>query len=77
VIKAINDQLKVNGKYKFSHFAHDLGLRCCMAVTLFGFGLTFSLLIPLLSPIMLVLALIVYYIDKYNLIFVYPIEFDS
>lgn len=48
-----------------------------MAVTLFGFGLTFSLLIPLLSPIMLMLSLVVYYIDKYNLIFVYPIEFDS
>lgn len=48
-----------------------------MAVTLFGFGLTFSLLIPLLCPIMLILTLVVYYIDKYNLIFVYPIEFDS
>ena len=44
---------------------------------MFGFGLTFSLLIPLLCPIMLILTLVVYYIDKYNLIFVYPIEFDS
>jgi len=77
VIKAINDQLKVNGKYKFSHFVHDLGLRCITAVTLFGFGLILSLLMPLLAPVMLLLFIVAYYFDKYNLIFVYPIEFDS
>jgi hypothetical protein len=67
----------VNGKYKFSHFVHDLGLRCCTVVVLFGLGLTFSLLIPLLAPIMLLIFVVAYYLDKYNLIFVYPIEFDS
>jgi hypothetical protein len=32
---------------------------------------------PLLSPVMLALFVTVYQLDKYNLIFVYPIEFDS
>jgi hypothetical protein len=46
-------------------------------VVLFSFGLAFSVLTPLLTPIMLLLFIIAYYLDKYNLIFVYPIEFDS
>jgi Calcium-dependent channel, 7TM region, putative phosphate len=56
---------------------HDLGLRCSTAVVLFSFGLAFSVLTPLLTPVMFVLFLLAYYLDKYNLIFVYPIEFDS
>lgn len=77
IIKAINDQLKVNGKYKFSHFLHDLSLRCITVVLLFAYGLVLSLVMPLLSPVMLALFVMVYLLDKYNLIFVYPIEFDS
>ena len=77
IIKAINDQLKINGKYKFLHFVHDLGLRCSTAVVLFTFGLTYCLVIPLVAPLMCVVFIFGFYLDKYNLIFVYPIEFDS
>ena len=48
-----------------------------MAPVLFGFGITFSILIPVISYFMLLLFGLAYYIDKYNLIFVYPIDFDS
>jgi hypothetical protein len=77
VVKAVLCQLKVNGKYKFSHFQHDLGLRCCLAVVIFCLGLTYSLLIPIISPIMVFIFLFLHFLDKYNISFVYPIEFDS
>lgn len=77
IIKAINDQLKVFGKFKFTHFVHDLGLRCCTVSVLFSFGLLISALVPLIAPCMLLLFTFIYAVDKYNLIFVYPIEFDS
>lgn len=77
VIKAVLCQMKVNGKYKFSHFQHDLGLRCCFAVVLWCFGIIYSLLVPIIAPIMMLIFLILHFLDKYNLSFVYPIEFDS
>lgn len=77
IIKAINDQLKVFGKFKFTHFVHDLGLRCCTVSVLFIYGLTFAVLMPLMAPAMLILFVFIYCLDKYNLIFLYPIEFDS
>jgi hypothetical protein len=77
VVKAVICQLKVNGKYKFSHFLHDLGLRCCFVVVLWCLGITYSLLIPIITPIMTLIFVLMYFLDKYNLSFVYPIEFDS
>ena len=69
--------LKVNGKNKFSHFVYDMGLRNALAVTLFGIGLVFSLVVPLVCFVMSFIVFLGYCIDKFNLIFVYPLDFDS
>ena len=69
--------LKVNGKNKFSHFVYDMGLRNALAVTLFSIGLVFSLVVPLLCFVMTFIFFLGYCIDKFNLIFVYPLDFDS
>jgi hypothetical protein len=56
---------------------HDLGLRNVLAVTIFSFGLCFSILVPLTMPIMLVLFKLGYYLEKYNLFYVSPLDFES
>jgi len=77
VLKVFLDMLKVNGKNKFSHFVYDMGLRNALAVTLFGLGLVFSLVVPLVCFVMSFIFFLGYLIDKFNLIFVYPLDFDS
>lgn len=64
-------------KNKFKHYLYDLGLRNVLAVTLFTIGLCCSVLIPLAMPLCAILFFITYAMDKYNLFFVYPIDFDS
>ena len=66
-----------HNKNKFKHYLYDLGLRNVLAVTLFTIGLCCSVLIPLAMPLCAILFFITYAMDKYNLFFVYPIDFDS
>jgi len=54
-----------------------LGLRCCLAVVMWCCGIIYSLLVPMIAPIIMLIFLFLHFIDKYNLSFVYPIEFDS
>ena len=77
VLKAFLGMLKVNGKNKFEHFLYDLGLRYALAAAVFAVGLVFSVAVPLVCPVVALLFGILYTLDKYNLVFVYPLDFDS
>ena len=65
------------GKSKFKHYLYDLGLRNVLAVTMLTAGLCCSVVIPLAMPLFAVLFWLAYVFDKYNLFYVYPIEFES
>ena len=69
--------LNVTGRYKFKHYLYDLGLRNVLAVTMFTLGLYCSVMIPLATPLCAIFFYLAYAIDKYNLFFVYPIDFES
>ena len=67
----------VTGRNKFKHYLYDLGLRNVIAVSMFTLGLCSAVLVPLALPICAGLFYFAYAIDKYNLFFVYPIDFES
>lgn len=77
ILKAFLSSFMVTGRNKFKHYLYDLGLRNVLAVTMFTMGLGCSILIPLAMPICAILFAITYAFDKYNLFFVYPIDFES
>jgi hypothetical protein len=77
ILKAFVSSYKVAGKSKFKHFLYDLGLKNALAVTFYTLCLLMVLLIPASSLLAVMLFTIGYYVDKYNLFFVYPIDFDS
>jgi len=77
MIKALLSTMKVPGKNKFKHFLHDLGLRNAIALTIFTLSLVASVLIPLIVLPVALLFWIAYALDKYNLLFVYPLDFES
>lgn len=69
--------LKVHGKSKFKHFLYDIGLRNALAVSFFTLCLVTSIIVPLTTFLALLLFWIAYNIDKYNMFFVYPLDFES
>ena len=77
VLKVFFDMLNVNGKYKFTHFLFDMGLRNAFVTTIFCLGLVFSLVDPMICGVVLAIFILAYSFDKFNLIFVYPLGFDS
>ena len=58
-------------------FAYDLGYYQSNAMVIFCMGLVFSGVIPLISLFLMLYFFFRYYIDKYNLIFVYNKEFEG
>jgi hypothetical protein len=77
ILKTFLEMIKVNGKSKFKHFLSDLGLRNTFAVSIFCTCLFFSIFVPLIMPIAFVLFWVSYSCDKFNLLYVYPLDFDS
>mmetsp|Transcript_80331 Transcript_80331/g.111238 ORF Transcript_80331/g.111238 Transcript_80331/m.111238 type:complete len:90 (+) Transcript_80331:2072-2341(+) len=69
--------LQVSGKTKFKHFMYDISYRSTVAVCMYTFGLCFSVLYPLLMPLVFLFFFIAYTVDKYNFLYVYPVDFDS
>lgn len=55
----------------------DYGYNYSYSITVFILTLTFSSTIPLILPFGALFFYIKYFIDKYNLLFVYPAEFES
>eukprot|EP00347_Sterkiella_histriomuscorum_P016017 403354814 len=77
IIKSFHEMLTAGQKYKFKHWFYDIGFRNAIAVSLFIFTLFFSITIPLILPIASLIFFLLYYVDKYNLIYIYPIDFES
>ena len=55
----------------------DYGYNYSFSITVFMLILCFSTTIPLITPFGALFFYIKYYIDKYNLLFLYPAEFES
>jgi hypothetical protein len=55
----------------------DYGYNYSFSITVFMLILCFSTSIPLITPFGALFFYIKYYIDKYNLLFLYPAEFES
>ena len=77
MLKTFIEMVKVNGKSKLKHFLTDIGLRNAFASLIFCVGLFFSIFVPLMAPLALVIFGLAYVFDKYNLLYVYPLDFDS
>lgn len=77
ILKTFLSSFMVTGRNKFKHYLFDLGLRNVLAVVMFTLGLCCSVIIPMAMPICTILFWLTYAIDKYNLFFVYPIDFES
>mmetsp|Transcript_35630 Transcript_35630/g.34659 ORF Transcript_35630/g.34659 Transcript_35630/m.34659 type:complete len:160 (+) Transcript_35630:1492-1971(+) len=69
--------LSANGKTKFKHWMYDLGFRYAVFISLFIFSLFFSVLFPIFLPVCSLIFTLAYLFDKYNLIYIYPIDFES
>ena len=55
--------------------AYDLGYHMSYSLTAFYIAITFSVMVPYVPLIATVFFLFKYYVDKYNLSFVYNCEF--
>lgn len=77
ILKTFLSGFMLTGRNKFKHYLYDLGLRNVIAVSMFTLGLCCSVIVPLALPFCAILFYLAYLIDKYNLIFVYPIDFES
>jgi len=77
ILKAYFSRLIIQFKSKFKHYIYDLGIRFVVAVTMFTCGLCFSILAPVTTPISALMFMIGYFMEKYNLFFVYPLDFES
>lgn len=69
--------VKNNGKTKFEHWYYDLSFKSSLAITFMTFGLFFSLVFPQISLIQMVFFIYQFFIDKYNLMYLYPLDFES
>ena len=56
ILKQYFQRLIIQHKAKFKHYIYDLGLRNVIAVTLFTFGICFSVIVPIVVPIMALLC---------------------
>ena len=77
-LTAIHKSIAKNqGKTKFEHWFHDLSFKSSLAITFFTVGLCLSLIYPHMSILILALFTFLYYMEKYNLMYRYPLEFES
>mmetsp|Transcript_44378 Transcript_44378/g.32431 ORF Transcript_44378/g.32431 Transcript_44378/m.32431 type:complete len:337 (+) Transcript_44378:1439-2449(+) len=77
ILKAFHQMLSANGKIKFKHWVYDLGFKYSVFISLFIFALFFSVIVPIFLPLCTLIFTLAYYFDKYNLIYIYPVDFDS
>jgi len=59
------------------NYPFDLGYYTSFSIVVFCTGLVFSGTVPIISYFMAIFFYVRYYIDKYNLIFVYNREFEG
>lgn len=68
---------KDNGKTNFDQWFHDLSFKSSILVSIFTFGLFFSILYPQIPIVMMAIFVMQLYMDKYNLMYIYPLDFES
>ena len=77
VLACFEKVIKNNHKTRFDHWYNDLSFKSSIVVSIFCFGLFMCLIYPHL-PVLIILGLCIQlYIDKYNLMYIYPLEFES
>jgi len=69
--------LKHRGKIKFEHWFYDLSFKSSLAIAFFTFSLFFCLIFPHIAVLALILFTYLYHAEKYNLMYRYPLEFES
>lgn len=77
LVKSFEKIIRNNGKTEFENWFYDLSFKSSIAVCFFYFGIFFSTMVPILIPFMIFLLVAQFYIDKYNLMYIYPLEFES
>lgn len=58
-------------------YAFDLGYHMAYSLTMFAIALVFSILVPYVPVFAMIFFMFKYYVDKYNLSFVYNTEFQG
>lgn len=77
LVKSFEKIIRNNGKTEFENWFYDLSFKSSIAVCFFYFGIFFSTMLPVLIPFIIFLLTAQFYIDKYNLMYIYPLEFES
>lgn len=77
LVKGFEKIVKNNCKTKFEHWFNDLSFKSSILVGIFTFGLFFCMIYPHLTLLVLILFVVQFYIDKYNLMYIYPLDFES
>jgi hypothetical protein len=77
LVKGFEKIVRNSGKTKFEQWFYDLSFKSSIAVAIFTFGLFFSLIYPHIAVLVLALLSTQFYIDKYNLMYIYPLDFES
>ena len=77
LVESFEKVIKNNGKTRFEDWFYDLSFKSSIAVSFFTFGLCFCVLYPFISVLVLLFLICQFYIDKYNLMYIYPLEFES
>ena len=69
--------IKNNRKTTFEQWFHDLSYKTSVILSLFTVGLLFCIIAPHITFLILIFFCFQLYIDKYNLMYIYPLEFES
>ena len=77
LVEQFEKMIKDNGKTKFEQWFYDLSFKSTIAVVIFTLGLIFTLVYPWMNIILVLILVTQFYIDKYNLMYIYPLEFES
>jgi len=77
LVKNFEKIIRDNGKTVFDQWFSDLSFKSSVAASIFTFGLIASAVFPMAAPLMLILFGTQVFIDRYNLLYVYPLEFES
>ena len=68
---------KYQRKTSFESHFYDLSYKQSIIIVLFAFGIFFCLISSQITFVILCFFCLQFYIDKYNLMYIYPLEFES
>lgn len=77
LVESFERVIKHNGKRRFDDWFYDLSFKSSLAVSFFTFGITLCVIYPFITMFVAFFLVIQLCIDKYNLMYIYPLEFES